>query len=151
MVQLELLCAAAALMLLGAAVSLCIRCQQSATKRETQLREPRSQFESHQSFEVIRSYSGMEAEPRYQNFLTEECLQGDSAYVEPISLDYYNCAGFFSPPKEKEEDSYSYENVIIGVSHGSGPDESVDYENSAALHTWKKLQQAEVALVQAQL
>ncbi|XP_075627656.1 linker for activation of T-cells family member 2 [Balearica regulorum gibbericeps] len=177
MAQLELLWAAAALMVLGAVVSLCVRCQLSATKREKQLGERRSQLESQQSFEVIRSHStttrrpeqikepenlliarkttellraschagyGRRTEPRYQNFLTEDCLQGDAAYVEPLSLDYYNCARFFTPPHEKEEDSHSYQNVIIGASHGSDlvTDDSVDYENSAAVHVWK-LQQAE--------
>ncbi|NXM77310.1 NTAL protein, partial [Serilophus lunatus] len=177
MVQPELLGAAAGLMLLGAAVSLCIKCQLSAAKREMQLSEQRSQFESRQRFEVIRSHSsaiqrlertkeseklsvprktteklsashragyGSRDESRYQNFLTEDSLQEDAAYVEPISLHYNNCTRFFtqlkgrSPGKqEKEEDSYSYENVIIGVSHDSDLDEAVDYENSAAIHAWK--------------
>ncbi|XP_065709240.1 linker for activation of T-cells family member 2 isoform X2 [Patagioenas fasciata] len=174
--QLELLWAAAALMmLLGAIVSLCVKCQLSATKREKQQSERRSQFESQQGFEVIRSYStttrrleqikepenfsiarnitkelgasrhagyGSRTESRYQNFLTEDCLRGDTAYVEPIALDYYNHARFFTPPNEKEEDSHSYQNVIIGVSHSCDPDDSADYENSTAIHIWK-LQQAE--------
>ncbi|XP_035756552.1 linker for activation of T-cells family member 2 isoform X1 [Egretta garzetta] len=156
MAQLELLWAAVGLMLLGVAVSLCIRCQLSANKREKQPSERRSQLESQQRFEVIRSRSmlattqrleqikepgnlsiarktteelgaschagyGSRTESRYQNFLTEDCLRGDAAYVEPISLDYYNCARFFTPPNEKDEDSHSYQNVIIGVSHGSDP------------------------------
>ncbi|XP_074449939.1 linker for activation of T-cells family member 2 isoform X2 [Larus michahellis] len=172
MAQLELLWAAAALMLLGAAISLCVKCQLSASKREKQPSERRSPLESQQRFEVIRSHStatrrldqiketanlsiarktteelgasrragyGSGTEPRYQNFLTEDCLRGDAAYVEPISLDYHNCVRFFTPPNEKEEDSHSYQNVIIGVSHGSDPvtDDAVDYENSPAIHTWK--------------
>nr|XP_021144066.1 linker for activation of T-cells family member 2 isoform X3 [Columba livia] len=175
--QLELLWAAAALMLLGAIVSLCVKCQLSATKRKKQQSERRSQFESQHGFEVIRSHStttrrleqikepenlsiarnitkelgasrhagyGSRTESRYQNFLTEDCLRGDTAYVEPIALDYYNHARFFMPPNEKEEDSHSYQNVIIGVSHSCDlvTDDSADYENSAAIHIWK-LQQAE--------
>ncbi|KAM6296697.1 linker for activation of T-cells family member 2 [Aegotheles albertisi] len=175
MVQQELLWAATALMLLGAAVSLCLKCQHSAPKRVKRLRERRSRLESQQRFEVIRSYStaarrleqikepenfpiarktpeelgaschagyGSRTDSRYQNFLTEDYLRGDAAYVEPISLDYYNCSTFFTPPNEKEEDSTSYENVLIGVSHSSNPDDAVDYENSPAIHIWK-LQQAE--------
>ncbi|KAM6110704.1 linker for activation of T-cells family member 2 [Pterocles gutturalis] len=175
MAQLELLWAAAALMLLGAIVSLCVKCQLSATKRAKQPSERSSQFESQQGFEVIRSHSsasrrleqikepenlsiarktteefsascragyGSRTESRYRNFLTEDYLRGDAAYVEPISLDYYNCARFFTPPIEKEEDSHSYQNVINGVSHGSDTDDALDYENSAAIHFWK-LQQAE--------
>ncbi|XP_063198413.1 linker for activation of T-cells family member 2 isoform X3 [Chroicocephalus ridibundus] len=153
MAQLELLWAAAALMLLGAAISLCVKCQLSASKREKQPSERRSPLESQQRFEVIRSHStatrrldqiketanlsiarktteelgasrragyGSGTEPRYQNFLTEDCLRGDAAYVEPISLDYHNCVRFFTPPN----------------------DDAVDYENSPAIHTWK-LYQAE--------
>ncbi|XP_014808607.1 PREDICTED: linker for activation of T-cells family member 2 [Calidris pugnax] len=182
MVQLELLWAAAALMLLGATISLCIKCQLSGAKREKQPSERRSPHESQQSFEVIRSYSsttrrldqiketanssiarktteqpsasrragyGSRSEPRYQNFLTEDCLRGDAAYVEPISLDYYNCVRFSAPPNEKEEDSHSYQNVIIGVSQGSDPDDALDYENSPAIHTWK-LQQAGGTSMQAE-
>uniref|UniRef100_A0A8C4UMF1 Uncharacterized protein n=1 Tax=Falco tinnunculus TaxID=100819 RepID=A0A8C4UMF1_FALTI len=74
--------------------------------------------------------------------LAEDYLQEDAAYVEPISLDYYNCASFFRPPNEKEEDSHSYQNVVIEVSHSSDSDDAVDYENSTAIHVWE-LQQVE--------
>ncbi|XP_056194623.1 linker for activation of T-cells family member 2 [Falco biarmicus] len=187
MAQLELLWAAA-LMLLGAAVSLCVKCQLSATKREKQPSERTNQLEGQQTFEVIRFHStttrrleqikepenlsiarkttkelsasrhagyGSRTECRYQNFLTvvrradgkpsvlaEDYLQEDAAYVEPISLDYYNCASFFRPPNEKEEDSHSYQNVVIEVSHSSDSDDAVDYENSTAIHVWE-LQQVE--------
>ncbi|XP_054066109.1 linker for activation of T-cells family member 2 isoform X3 [Rissa tridactyla] len=164
MAQLELLWAAAALMLLGAAISLCVKCQLSASKREKQPSERRSPLESQQRFEVIRSHSTATRRldqiketanlsiarktteelgaSRHAGY--EDCLRGDAAYVEPISLDYHNCVRFFTPPNEKEEDSHSYQNVIIGVSHGSDPvtDDAVDYENSPAIHTWK-LYQAE--------
>ncbi|KAM6118598.1 linker for activation of T-cells family member 2 [Phoenicopterus ruber ruber] len=175
MAQLELLWAAAALMLLGAAVSLCVKCQLSATKREKQPSERRSQLESQQRFEVIRSHStatrrleqikepqnlsiarktaeelgasrragyGSRTESRYQNFLTEDSLRGDATYMEPVPLDYYNCSWFFTPPNEKEEDSYSYQNVIVEASHDPVTDDTLDYENSAAIHIWK-LQQTE--------
>ncbi|XP_066058206.1 LOW QUALITY PROTEIN: linker for activation of T-cells family member 2 [Chamaea fasciata] len=177
--------AAAALMLLGAAVSLCIRCQRSATKRETQLSQRRSQLESQPRFAVIRSHTttrrleqiketenlpiarkaieelsachhngyGSRDESRYQNFLAESCLQEETAYVEPISLGhYYNCTRLFSPPQgrspDKGEDSYSYENVIIGASQGSDSDDALDYENSTAIHTWK-LQQGQASLTES--
>ncbi|XP_062448825.1 linker for activation of T-cells family member 2-like [Rhea pennata] len=76
--------------------------------------------------------------------LAEDCLQEDAAYVDPISFDYYNCVKFLTPPNEEEEDSYSYQNVIIGTSHSSDSvtDDTGDYENSAAIHIWK-LQQVE--------
>ncbi|XP_059343221.1 linker for activation of T-cells family member 2-like [Ammospiza nelsoni] len=213
MLQLELW-AAVALMLLGAAVSLCIRCQHSvfiiivrsawslwcislghscyllpSTKREAQLSERRSQLESQQRFEVVRSHTiatrrlekskepedlstaskateelrashhpgyGSRDEPRYQNFLAESCLQEDTAYVEPMALDhYYNCSRLFNPPcvrspgkQEKDEDSYSYENITIGVSQGCDPDDAVDYENSMAILTWK-LQQGQAPVTES--
>ncbi|RLV95829.1 hypothetical protein DV515_00012791 [Chloebia gouldiae] len=113
-------------------------------------------LESQQRFEVIRSHSRSGDEARYQNFLAENCLQEDTAYVEPISLDhYYNCTRLFKPPcgrspgkPEKDEDSYSYENVTIGVSQGSDPDEAVDYENSMAILTWK-LQQGQAPVTES--
>ncbi|XP_063198415.1 linker for activation of T-cells family member 2 isoform X4 [Chroicocephalus ridibundus] len=140
MAQLELLWAAAALMLLGAAISLCVKCQLSASKREKQPSERRSPLESQQRFEVIRSHSTATrrldqiketANLSIARKTTEElgasrragyedCLRGDAAYVEPISLDYHNCVRFFTPPN----------------------DDAVDYENSPAIHTWK-LYQAE--------
>ncbi|XP_063258479.1 linker for activation of T-cells family member 2 isoform X2 [Prinia subflava] len=185
MVQPELW-AAAALLLFGAAASLCLRCRRSATKRETQLSERRSQLEGQQRFAVVRSCTfaarrleqikepenlsiarkvieelsashhtgyGSRDESRYQNFLAENCLQEDTAYVEPIALDhYYNCTRFFHPPRgrapEKDEDSYSYENVTIGASQGSDPEDAVEYENSMAIHTWK-LQQRQASVTES--
>ncbi|NXC43811.1 NTAL protein, partial [Penelope pileata] len=178
MAQPELLWAAAALMLLGVAVSACVRCQLYATKRGKKESEQRSQLEGQQRFEVIRSCStvtrrlelikepenltitrkapeelgtswhvGIEsrAEPRYQNFLTEDCLHEDAAYVEPIPVGCYSRAGFFSPPSDKEEDSHSYQNVIVGAPCSSGLDDAEDYENSTAIHVWK-LEQAGATL-----
>ncbi|KAM4648051.1 linker for activation of T-cells family member 2 isoform 2-T2 [Amazona ochrocephala] len=118
MVQMELLWAATALMLLGAAISFCVKCQRSAIKREKQLNEQRSQLRSRQSFEVIRSHSTMTRrleqikEPENLSIVSkttkelgaschagyEDCLQGDDTYVEPISLGYYNSATLFTPP-----------------------------------------------------
>ncbi|XP_010191867.1 PREDICTED: linker for activation of T-cells family member 2, partial [Mesitornis unicolor] len=147
MAQLELLWVAAMLMLLGATVSLCVKCQLSGTKREKHPSERESQKTTKELSASCRPGYGSRTQPRYQNFLTENCLRGDgdgdATYVEPISLDFYNRARFFIPPSEKEEDSHSYENVIIGVSHGSDPDDTADYENSVAIDVWK-LQQAEV-------
>ncbi|XP_067394263.1 linker for activation of T-cells family member 2-like [Emydura macquarii macquarii] len=57
MSQVELLWAAASLMLLGALVSMCMKCQRSATKREKNLSKQRNLHENQQRFEVIRSYS----------------------------------------------------------------------------------------------
>ncbi|NXJ15983.1 NTAL protein, partial [Odontophorus gujanensis] len=176
MAQPELLWAAAALMLLGVAVSTCVRCQQYG---KALLRAPWGAvggcfppgvLERPQRFEVIRSCStvtrrlerikepenlarkapdelstschiGTEssAEPRYQNFLTGTCCTA----LEPIPLDYYSHSRFFSPPKD--EDSHSYQNVVIGAPCSSELDDAEDYENSTAIEVWK-VQQAKATL-----
>eukprot|EP00075_Anas_platyrhynchos_P008854 XP_021133108.2 linker for activation of T-cells family member 2 isoform X4 [Anas platyrhynchos] len=155
MAQLELLWAAAALMLLGAAVSACVRCQLSGTKREKKQNKQTNQLGSQQTFEVIRSHSmlavtrrldqikepenftitrkaheelgasrpfGIDSrtEPRYQNFLTEDYLCEDAAYVEPIPVAFYEHAKCFTSPKDDVD----------------------DYENSPAIHAWKSEQSA---------
>ncbi|XP_032849627.2 linker for activation of T-cells family member 2 isoform X4 [Tyto alba] len=74
MAQLELLWAAAALMLFGAAVSLCVKCQLSATKREKHPSERRSQLESQQRFEVIRSHSMLATTRRLEQIKEHENL-----------------------------------------------------------------------------
>ncbi|XP_035415074.1 linker for activation of T-cells family member 2 isoform X3 [Cygnus atratus] len=183
MAQLELLWVAAALMLLGAAVSACVRCQLSGTKREKKQSKQTSQLGNQQSFEVIRSHStvtrrldqikepenftitrkaheelgasrplGIESrtEPRYQNFLTEDYLCEDAAYVEPISVDFYEHAKCFTSPNAKEEDSHSYQNVFIGDACGSGLDDVDDYENSTAIHAWKIEQSAAALYIESQ-
>ncbi|XP_046785935.1 linker for activation of T-cells family member 2 isoform X1 [Gallus gallus] len=173
MAQPELLWAAAGLMLLGVAVSACVRCQLYATKRGKDGSQG-SRLERPQRFEVIRSCSAVtrrperikepehlarkapeelstschvgfesSAEPRYQNFLTEDCLHEDAAYVEPVPLDYYSHNRFFSPPND--EDSHSYQNVIIGDPCRSELDDAEDYENSTAIEVWK-VQQAKAML-----
>lgn len=173
MAQPELLWAAAGLMLLGVAVSACVRCQLYATKRGKDGSQG-SRLERPQRFEVIRSCSAVtrrperikepehlarkapeelstschvgfesSAEPRYQNFLTEDCLHEDAAYVEPVPLDYYSHNRFFSPPND--EDSHSYQNVIIGDPCSSELDDAEDYENSTAIEVWK-VQQAKAML-----
>ncbi|XP_039938542.1 linker for activation of T-cells family member 2 isoform X2 [Hirundo rustica] len=132
----------------------------SATRRLEQIKEPENFSIARKAIEELSASHhtgyGSRDESRYQNFLAESCLQEDTAYVEPIALDYYyNCTRFFNPPRgrcpgrqEKDEDSYSYENVTIGASQGSDPDDAVDYENSLAIHTWK-LQQGQALLTES--
>uniref|UniRef100_A0A8B9TLK8 Uncharacterized protein n=1 Tax=Anas platyrhynchos TaxID=8839 RepID=A0A8B9TLK8_ANAPL len=89
-------------------------------------------------------------EPRYQNFLTEDYLCEDAAYVEPIPVDFYEHAKCFTSPKAKEEDSHSYQNVFIGDTCGSGLDDVDDYENSPAIHAWKSEQSAAALYIDSQ-
>ncbi|XP_030392817.1 linker for activation of T-cells family member 2 isoform X2 [Gopherus evgoodei] len=155
MSQAELLWAAASLMVLGALVSMCVKCQRSVTKQEKKLCKQRKLHGNQPGFEVIRSYSiamtrqdqiklpdnvpvtrktserlqatGDSAEPRYQNFMREDNQELDAAYVNPIATDYYNCATFLRPPNEKEEDSCFYQNVVIGASNSAESESPDDY------------------------
>ncbi|KAF4792629.1 linker for activation of T-cells family member 2 [Turdus rufiventris] len=137
-------------MMLGAAVSLCIRCQLSpATKRETQLDEQRSQLEGQQRFQVIRSHTV--ATQRLESVKEPENLPIARKASEELGASHHPGYGSRDESRyqnfltEKDEDSYSYENVTIGASQGSDPDDTVDYENSMAIQTWK-LQQGQASL-----
>ncbi|XP_025905934.1 linker for activation of T-cells family member 2 [Nothoprocta perdicaria] len=178
MAQAEVLWAAASLMLLGAAVGVCVRCQLWASKREKQQSERRRELENQRSFEVIRSRSmlttrrleqnkasenspvtrksneelgttrrvGSEdrAESRYQNFLKEDQLHEEAAYIDPISWDYYNWMNPGSLHGGREEDSFSYQNVVVGACLGSSSvtDDAGDYENSTAIRIWTLQQES---------
>ncbi|KAM7139942.1 linker for activation of T-cells family member 2 isoform 3-T4 [Macrochelys suwanniensis] len=158
MSQVELLWAAASLMLLGALVSMCVKCQRSATKREKKLCKQRKLHENQPGFEVIRSYSiavtrqdqiklsdnipvTRKTSERLQ--ATEDNQELDAAYVNPIASDYYNCVTFLRPPNEKEEDSCSYQNIVIGASNSAESDDVEDYENSASIKTWQQSKMSE--------
>nr|XP_041576066.1 linker for activation of T-cells family member 2 isoform X1 [Taeniopygia guttata] len=137
-----------------------IRSHTAATRRLEKSKEPEKlSIASKANEELSASHHtgyGSRDQARYQNFLAENCLEEDTAYVEPMSLDhYYNCTRLFKPPcgrspgkPEKDEDSHSYENVTIGVSQGSDPDEAVDYENSMTVLTWK-LQQGQAPVTES--
>ncbi|KAM7139941.1 linker for activation of T-cells family member 2 isoform 2-T3 [Macrochelys suwanniensis] len=86
---------------------------------------------------------GDSAEPRYQNFTREDNQELDAAYVNPIASDYYNCVTFLRPPNEKEEDSCSYQNIVIGASNSAESDDVEDYENSASIKTWQQSKMSE--------
>ncbi|XP_076779235.1 linker for activation of T-cells family member 2 isoform X2 [Arvicanthis niloticus] len=76
--------------------------------------------------------------PRYQNFYKGSRDELDSAYVDPISTDYYNWGRFQKPPED--DDSNSYENVLIckPSTPESGVEESEDYQNSVSIHQWRE-------------
>ncbi|XP_049760762.1 linker for activation of T-cells family member 2 isoform X2 [Elephas maximus indicus] len=52
------------------------------------------------------------ASPRYQNFSKGSRQESDAAYIDPITVDYYNWEPF-QKPLEEEDDSCSYQNVLI--------------------------------------
>ncbi|XP_013376076.1 PREDICTED: linker for activation of T-cells family member 2 [Chinchilla lanigera] len=78
------------------------------------------------------------ASSRYQNFSKGSRPESD-AYIDPIAVDYYNWGCSRKPP-EDEDDTNSYENVLIcqpRVRHTElGGEDSEDYQNSASIHQW---------------
>ncbi|XP_074202047.1 linker for activation of T-cells family member 2 isoform X2 [Camelus bactrianus] len=50
--------------------------------------------------------------PRYQNFSKGSRHRSDAAYIDPITMDYYNW-GQLQKPLEDDDDTNSYENVLI--------------------------------------
>nr|XP_025131355.1 linker for activation of T-cells family member 2 isoform X3 [Bubalus bubalis] len=132
---------AALLLLLGAAASLCVRCSRPGTKKSEKIYEQRSLQENQQSFAVARTYtlvreawpgdtaSNMEltrkdkllrfspsledsSSPRYQYFSKGSRPRSEEAYIDPTSTDYYNYDPF-QKPVEDDDDTNSYENVLI--------------------------------------
>uniref|UniRef100_A0A8C3IZD0 Uncharacterized protein n=1 Tax=Chrysemys picta bellii TaxID=8478 RepID=A0A8C3IZD0_CHRPI len=112
--------------------------------------------ESQPGFQVIRSYSiavtrqdeiklpdnipvTRKTNKRLQaTDIDEDNQELDAAYVNPIASDYFNCGMFLRPANEKEEDSCSYQNVVIGASNSAESDDVDDYENSASIKIWKQ-------------
>ncbi|XP_029469233.1 linker for activation of T-cells family member 2 isoform X2 [Rhinatrema bivittatum] len=135
MSHVELLGAVASIMLLGALVTLCMKCRQSKVTRKNTCIQQRNLNEDQLRFQVIRTYTMIRqeqksdesqprrntvqcpitvynnVEPRYQNVMTENELDSAAAYIDPISMDYYNCRQFLRPPTVRD-DSGEYENAV---------------------------------------
>ncbi|XP_037670108.1 linker for activation of T-cells family member 2 isoform X2 [Choloepus didactylus] len=169
---------ASLLLLLGAAAGLCVRCSRPGAKRSEKIYEQRSPQDNSQSFAVARTYSLVRqvcprplaepasdasytrkdkllqfspsledsAAPRYQNFSKGSRCRSDAAYIDPIAVDIPHWRRF---QKEDEDDTNSYENVLIcKPSHLEPSDEeSEDYQNSASIQQWRESRRA-VELVQ---
>uniref|UniRef100_A0A6I8PNZ3 Linker for activation of T cells family member 2 n=1 Tax=Ornithorhynchus anatinus TaxID=9258 RepID=A0A6I8PNZ3_ORNAN len=157
----ELLLAGASLLLVGALAGLCVCCSRPGQKKQKKVYQQRTLREEHQSFTVMRAYSmaalrpglmdtqeiptgnrkGEElctasavedaAEPRYQNFRKKTGRESETSYVDPIASDYYNCEGLRQQPPDEDDDSNSYENVLIcqGRSSDLGLEDLDDYQN----------------------
>ncbi|XP_014463516.1 linker for activation of T-cells family member 2 isoform X3 [Alligator mississippiensis] len=135
MAQVELLWAAASLMLLGALVGMCMKCQQSAAKRENkELHQQRGRHGNRQTFEVIRTYSIPVAR-------LEQMKSPDSDPVIRSSKEFPT-----SDLDKKDQDAHAYQNVMVGgASQNAEPDDADDYENSAAIQMWKQSEMSESA------
>ncbi|XP_037363946.2 linker for activation of T-cells family member 2 isoform X3 [Talpa occidentalis] len=156
------------LLLLGVAASLCVRCSRPGVKKSQKIYEQNSLQENQQSFAVAGTYSlvrqaypgslmdmvpdaesarkekllfspsleGSES-PRYQNFRKGSRLGSDAAYVEPIAMDYYNW-GQCRKALEDDDDTNSYENVLICQQSPDSDEGSDDYQNSSSILQWRK-------------
>nr|XP_033777069.1 linker for activation of T-cells family member 2 isoform X2 [Geotrypetes seraphini] len=160
--QVELLWAVASLMLLGALVTLCMKCTQSKVTQKNRCSEQSNLNEDELRFQVVRSYTMMRheqkadksqprrntlkcpgtqsyrEEPRYLNVTTANGSESDATYIDPITMDYYNCGHFLRPPTD-DEAIPSYENIVISSTSKSEPatDDSSDYENAVNIKEWK--------------
>ncbi|XP_063090389.1 linker for activation of T-cells family member 2 isoform X4 [Cavia porcellus] len=158
--------AALLLLLLGAVAGLCVRCSRPGAKRTEKIYEQRNLQENQQSFSVAsRTYSlvrqawpgprmdmAPDAAPTGKDKLLRfSTLQDGSrresdAYIDPIVMEYYNWGCSWKPP-EDEDDTNSYENVLLcgprSRNTESGGEDSEDYQNSVSIHQWHKSMQAQ--------
>ncbi|KAI4531869.1 hypothetical protein MJG53_018233 [Ovis ammon polii x Ovis aries] len=102
-------------------------------KKSEKIYEQRSLQENQQSFAVARTYT-----------LVREAWPGDTASNmeltrDPTSTDYYNCDPF-QKPVEDDDDTNSYENVLICKPKrmDSEDEGSEDYQNSASIQQWRE-------------
>ncbi|XP_029805451.1 linker for activation of T-cells family member 2 isoform X5 [Suricata suricatta] len=88
---------AALLLLLGTVVSLCVRCSRPAVKKSEKIYQQRGLKDK-----LLRFSPSLEGSRRGSN----------GGYILPITSDYYNW-GQFQKPSEDDDDTNSYENVLI--------------------------------------
>ncbi|XP_059934045.1 linker for activation of T-cells family member 2 isoform X2 [Mesoplodon densirostris] len=76
---------------------------------------------------------------RYQNFSKGSRCRSDAAYIHPFTTDYFDYGQFQKPP-EDDDDTNSYENVLIcePKKTESGDEGSEDYQNSAYIQQWRE-------------
>ncbi|XP_072496279.1 LOW QUALITY PROTEIN: linker for activation of T-cells family member 2 [Notamacropus eugenii] len=169
----ELLGAGATLLLLGAVAGMCVWCPRLGTRRSKQIfyeqrDEGRQSFAVARTFSIagmvpesaeystvqcpeIRKdkwlYSMAGAEDpdtsRYQNLRKGSRKESESAYVDPITTDYCNFGQFQRQLKEDDEDTISYENILICKPIEEVVEESEDYQNSASIEQWRQSIKAE--------
>uniref|UniRef100_A0A9L0JA41 Linker for activation of T cells family member 2 n=1 Tax=Equus asinus TaxID=9793 RepID=A0A9L0JA41_EQUAS len=78
------------------------------------------------------------ASARYQDFSKGSRHGTDAAYIDPITMECYNWGWFQKPPAD-DDDTNSYENVLIcKQTTESGDEESEDYQNSASIQQWQE-------------
>eukprot|EP00070_Physeter_catodon_P035612 XP_028342506.1 linker for activation of T-cells family member 2 isoform X3 [Physeter catodon] len=146
--------AALLLLLLGVAAGLCARCSRPGAKRSEKIYEQRSLQGKQQKFAAARTYTLVReawpgplvdtasnaASARKDKLLQfSPSLEDPSSSSHPFARDYFDCGRFQKPP-EDEDDTNSYENVLIcePKKTESGDEGSEDYQNSAYIQQWRE-------------
>ncbi|KAM3855364.1 linker for activation of T-cells family member 2 isoform 2-T2 [Vipera latastei] len=167
--QVELIWGAFSLMILGALISMCMKCQQTGSKEEkANVHNQRTQCEDQQDCDERPYLSSVSRQPqmkgmchtpkqsksrklssfndletcsksRFPNLTTEIQTEADSTYVEPLSSHHYNWQKVTG--LSSDDDSHGYQNVI-GTTKSSRCDEVI-YENNLAIQIWKQVQISE--------
>ncbi|XP_070591329.1 linker for activation of T-cells family member 2 [Erythrolamprus reginae] len=154
--QVELIWGAFSLMILGALISMCMKCQQTGSKQEkANVDNQRTQCENQQDCEPPYLTSVSKQSQTKQTYDTSkqsknrklsrfndleiETEHASEDYVEPLSSHHYQkVAGLSS-----DDDSHGYQNVIGTVkSNRLLADENI-YENNVAIQKWKQEQISE--------
>ncbi|XP_036622002.1 LOW QUALITY PROTEIN: linker for activation of T-cells family member 2 [Trichosurus vulpecula] len=164
----ELLGAGVTVLLLGAVAGMCVWCPRLGTRRSKQIfyeqrDEGRQSFAVARAFSI----AGMVPEPaeystvqcpdtrkdkwlysmagtedhdtsRYQNLRKGSRRESEPSYVDPIAPDYYNLGQFQRQLKENDDDTVSYENILICKPVEEVVEESEDYQNSASIEQWRQ-------------
>nr|XP_060613705.1 linker for activation of T-cells family member 2-like [Anolis sagrei ordinatus] len=156
MSQVELIWGAFSLMLLGALLSMCMKCQRAENKRKASLDVQRNpcaaaDYTTPDVRERLSSHSQRQScslRPKDQSgFEVEHCcsrmqMEQDPAYIEPLpAAHYYNCRKFLSA--SSDDDNHSYQNVVGPFGSNASVLVNADvYENSTVVQLWKYAQAA---------
>ncbi|XP_074045493.1 linker for activation of T-cells family member 2 isoform X2 [Macrotis lagotis] len=171
--QAELLGAGASLLLLGAVAGMCVWCPRLGMRRSKQIfyeqrDEGRQSFTVARAFSIagmapetadysivqcpetrkdkwLYSLAGAEdpENSRYQNLRKGSRREPEPAYIDPIMTDYYNFGQFQKQNKDDDDDTVSYENILICKPMEEVLEESTEYQNSTSIEQWRQSRKEE--------
>ncbi|KAM3855366.1 linker for activation of T-cells family member 2 isoform 4-T4 [Vipera latastei] len=125
--QVELIWGAFSLMILGALISMCMKCQQTGSKEEkANVHNQRTQCEDQQDCDERPYLSSVSRQPQMKGM----CHTPKQSKSRKLSS--FN---------DLDDDSHGYQNVI-GTTKSSRCDEVI-YENNLAIQIWKQVQISE--------
>ncbi|XP_074045494.1 linker for activation of T-cells family member 2 isoform X3 [Macrotis lagotis] len=80
---------------------------------------------------------------RYQNLRKGSRREPEPAYIDPIMTDYYNFGQFQKQNKDDDDDTVSYENILICKPMEEVLEESTEYQNSTSIEQWRQSRKEE--------